>query len=344
MKIGILTQPLNANYGGVLQNYALQKILQRYGHNPLTINKMRVRKETLIKKFGKFVIRLLHSRYEHSYLTWKTRDKLVANIHSFISENITITPRIFTKEKFLKVIEQENCDAYIVGSDQCWRPIYSPDILNYFLDFCRDSKVRKIAYATSFGTDKWEFSPILTDSARNLIKNFDAISVREYSALNLCKSHLNADAEWVLDPTMLLDADDYSIFIRDKSKIGVTEYFLEDTELSKLLEKNILDKLKIDRVVKNHQSTMLKRFDSLKNYQAISVEEWLSNIANASYVITDSFHGVVFSIIFNTPFMVSLNTIRGNTRIESLLKDFNLEECIFNPDKDFKMPVFDESS
>ena len=341
MKIGILTQPLNANYGGVLQNYALQEILRRMGHEPLTLNRHRNRKDSPLKLLAKSFIRLTKPRYEYGYLSYKKRDLLARNINRFLTDNLNVTPRLLTENHFLEVIENEKCSAYIVGSDQCWRPIYSPNITDYYFDFCSEDDTTKIAYAASFGTAEWEYSHYLTDKVKSLIKNFDAVSVREDSAVKLCRDYLDTEATWVLDPTMLLDAEDYKKFFNHKTGTGLTSYFLEESDLSRQLENKVLETINPKRITRNNTGPFIKRFDSLKHYQAIPVETWLSNIAHAEYVITDSFHGVVFSIIFNKPFSVVLNSTRGNTRIESLLRDFNLQSSIYIPNQNFILPHYD---
>lgn len=111
-------------------------------------------------------------------------------------------------------------DAIIVGSDQVWRPDYSSCQPNYFLDFLpKDSKIRRISNAASFGGDNWDWSTELTARCAKLLQLFDAVSVREASGVRLCKEHFNVGAVNVLDPTMLLDPEDY-IAIIGKPKSG----------------------------------------------------------------------------------------------------------------------------
>src|SRR5690606_15864360 len=115
-----------------------------------------------------------------------------------------------TSDSGMKALNNIGFDTYIVGSDQCWRPKYSPNITNYFLDFLNDKQnVIRISYAASFGTSDWEFNEPETKMCRDLIQKFDAVSVRESSGIELCQKYLDKEAQHVLDPTMLLELDDY---------------------------------------------------------------------------------------------------------------------------------------
>lgn len=341
MLIGILTQALHGNYGGILQNYALQQVLINLGHTPCTIDRHFYRPDSNLKNVAKWFTRLIKPQYKSGLLSSKQRGKLVEEQMRFISTNINRIGPIYSQADFSKEVTSAKYDAFIVGSDQCWRPRYSTNILNYFLDFCADRPVRKIAYAASFGTDKWEYSSELTQSAANLAQKFNDISVREKSALDLCSTKFHIKASWVLDPTMLLGIAGFQKFINRTDSTGVTTYLLEDSiELKKLIKqvKNLTGE---SLVTNNLASPIFHRFESLKRHINISVEDWLSNIANAKFVITDSFHGAVFSILFNVPFIVVLNGIRGNTRLESLLSDFELDECLCKDTNVFRIPKID---
>ena len=232
-------------------------------------------------------------------------------------------------------------EAYIVGSDQCWRPCYSANIINYYLDFIK-TKAKRIAYAASFGVDKWEYSEEQTSIVRKYAKLFDAISVRENSGVVLCNDKLGVKASWVLDPTMLLGKDGFMKFVTPEDKNSyVLNYLLEESSEARQLVQHIANDINTTDIRSNIASPIFYRGESLNSHLNISVEQWLSNIYNASFVVTDSFHGAVFSILFNVPFVVKLNAIRGNTRLESLLTDFDLMDCICNDVLDVTIPTFD---
>lgn len=343
MRIAILTQALHGNYGGLLQNYALQQVLVGLGHTPCTIDRHFNRHGSPLKDFLKWIMRHIKSRYEIGYLTFQQRLMLISEQLRFIEQNIETTGPLYSQDSFDKEVNSGKYDVFIVGSDQCWRPIYSTNILNYFLNFTDDKQLR-IAYAASFGTDKWEYSTELTADVSKLAKRFKAISVRERGAVNLCREKLDVSVSWVLDPTMLLGADGFEKFLDRQKRKGITTYLLEETPESTQLINTVVNQTGIRSVTNNLSSPLFRRFEPIRNHKNISVEKWLSNIANSELTITDSFHGVVFSILFNVPFLVKLNGVRGNSRIESLLTDFGLEETLVDNMQDVHIPEFDWDS
>lgn len=341
MRIGILTLPLNGNYGGILQNYALQQVLKQMGHTPVTIDRHISRPESTIKRIAKIILRNRHSRFDSSQLTNAEKRVLYAPQMEFITRYIDRIGPIISQTDFDRIVGDASFDAFIVGSDQCWRPCYSANIANYFLDFAVNRDAKRVVYAASFGVDKWEFSEVQTAEVINAAKALDAVSVREESGKDLCAEYLGIDAEWVLDPTMLLGAEHFRQFVdtSDAQAEFITAYLLEESpEISILIEK-IKSLSGISRCKDNNTSKSFKRFTPVSHYNNVTLEKWITNIANANFVITDSFHGIVFSLLFNTPFIVRLNKTRGNARIESLLKDFGLEKCICRDVESLNLPI-----
>ena len=222
-------------------------------------------------------------------------------------------------------MQHNKFDCFIVGSDQVWRPCYSPCITDFFLkEVSAEANAVKIAYAASFGTNQWEFTADQTKECAELAKKFDAISVREDSGVILCEEYLGIDAEHLLDPTMLLKQEDY---IRLFTHAGVSEskgnlfcYVLDDN-----LEADcIIESLKKDGYIPNSAAISVTPSEELVRPYQISVEEWLRGIYDADLVVTDSFHACVFSILFNKPFVALGNRNRGNARFHSLLRMFGL--------------------
>lgn len=341
MKVAILTQPLHSNYGGLLQNYALQSVLKDMGHEVITIDRHISRSENVVKNLAKRILQIIRPSFDVSLLTKSQKAVLSRLQHQFIEQNINHTSRIYSQDFFNAYVTKHPMDAYIVGSDQCWRPCYSANIYNYYLDFVKDDS-KKIAYAASFGVDTWEYNEDITSVVSKFAKNFDSISVREQSGVALCAERLGVKASWVLDPTMLLGKDGFLKFVSPKKNEGyVLDYLLEESEDTRKLVQSIKDKMKASEVRSNLASPIFRRGESIKSHQNISVEQWLSNIYNASYVVTDSFHGAVFCILFNVPFVVKLNSVRGNARLESLLADFDLTDCICQSLQDITIRNFD---
>lgn len=334
MRIAIITLPLHGNYGGILQNYALQTVLKRMGHTVETVAFPRELKQPLWRKplaYGKrfikkFVFRKnVHIFYEQWYNA--TQPLLLRNVWKFVDNQIvTRTVSRFTN------IHEGDYDAFVVGSDQIWRPIYSyRPITDAYLSFARNWKdVRRIAYAVSFGTAEWEYTPGQTAQCAALVRLFDGVSVREDSAVKLCKEHFHCEAVHVLDPTLLLSAEDYVALFSDKlsepSRGQLLTYILDETP-----EKNhIVQKLAGHYHYQPYRAN--SRFEDgdapLEERVQPPVEQWLKDFYDAKFVVTDSFHATVFSILFGKPFIVIANKARGLSRIESLLKMFGLEKHV----------------
>ena len=227
-----------------------------------------------------------------------------------------------------------------MGSDQVWRPLYSPCITNYFLDFLStDDKVKKVAYAASFGVDDWEFTEEETIVCRDLLKSFDGVSVREDSAVDLCAKYLDReDALHVLDPTMLLEKEDY-IHLVEKENEPKSEGNLFCYVLDKSEEKDkIINAIagEINAAPFTRMPKCPKTYENLKNRLEDcvfpTVTSWLRAFMDADMVVTDSFHGCVFSIIFNKPFWVIGNKGRGMARFNSLLSLYGLQNRLINSD------------
>lgn len=330
MKVCILTQPLHKNYGGLLQAYALQKVLIDDGHEVLTAD-IPFKKPRMfglpsiikasIKRyiFNKDVTRLLPiSKKEKSYIQQKT-DK-------FIFKYLKLTERIKSTSQIDR-LDKYNFDAFIVGSDQVWRPRYSPGITTYFLDFLKNrDDVIKMSYAASFGIDNCnEFSDIEKAKCGELAKKFHAVSVREDSAVDLCRKEFGIYAEHVLDPTLLLDKETYIDLIEQDS---IPEH--EGNMMVYVLDRSSDKQAIIDKVAQHKELTPYAVMPD-DNGIYPSVTQWLRGFMDAEYVVTDSFHGVAFSIIFNKPFIAIGNKDRGLARFLSLLNIFDLtDRLVFN--------------
>ena len=343
MKIAILTQPLKSNYGGLLQAYALQKSLSKLGHDATTVNRFFLPK-TKLKVLENFIKRVLlvyiKGRKDIEVFplqpSKKEEEIMATNTSAFIKNNIALTKTISSTVELEEMIEEY--DAFVVGSDQVWRPKYSPSIYNYFLDFIEKDnpkKVKKLSYAASFGVDSWEFTPEETSKCSSLIKNFDAVSVREDSGVALCKTYLGATATHVLDPTLLLSKEDYlNIITKEElvSKEKTLMAYVLDTSVEKIAQlKDIAKQLNVKLIyVEPDTGFTEERRNNIEQYILPTVGKWLSDFFNAEYVITDSFHGTVFSIIFNKKFIAIGNKKRGISRFTSILNLLGLTDRMVN--------------
>jgi hypothetical protein len=325
-KIGILTQHLHNNYGGLLQAYALQKILHKQGNDVLTIDFPRIEKPRLwgIEQILRNIIRkyLLRRNLKSIFpITEEQKASIGRETRRFVAENIRTTQKITNIDQF-SYLDSYQFDAYIVGSDQVWRPQYSPGISAFFLEFLgNDIQTKRIAYAASFGTDNCdEFTETELVKYSALCQKFDGIAVREDSAVELCKNNFSVSVEQVLDPTMLLEKEDY-IDLINKDDIPSSAGNMMVYVLDRSPEKESM----INQVA---ETRGLKPFTVMPTESTgvfPPVTQWLQGFMGADYVVTDSFHGVAFCIIFNKPFIAIGNKSRGLARFTSVLKKFDLE-------------------
>lgn len=356
MKIGILTQPLQNNYGGLLQNYALQQILIRAGHDVITIDQGTPHISRSIKDrlYGWILSTLKPDKYGRpKYQPTENEQKVIRrNTDYFINKYIHHTTRMMSYQDFYEEARRSNYDAYVVGSDQCWRPCFNPFLLSMFLDFVKEEPgIKRIAYAASFGTYSWDIDDAITPMCASLAKLFDIITVREDNAVSLCKDHLGVNSFHVLDPTMLLRRGDYESIIESEGEpihTGTLFYYILDPSMKKKgIIAHISNSLNLQpfTVLPKCQAENRTRKDVKKRISDCifpSVTSWLRAFSDAKMVVVDSFHGAVFSIIFNKPFWVIANEGRGNARFDSLLKLFHLENR-FIPDLSEKQIKWDES-
>lgn len=336
MRIGILTLPLHTNYGGILQAYALQTVLERMGHEVVvfdTPNKCPLPPfKDIPKCFLKRIVKKLLGRNQKIFYEYYQNNKVIP----VVSQNTQrfINAYIHRKEiRDFKELVEDSYDAIVVGSDQIWRPIYfvpgwrRQSIENAFLSFTSKWKIKRLSYAASFGTKEWEYTNEQTLKCKSLLQVFDAISVRENDGVTLCKEYFDIDPVHVLDPTMLLNEADYSIFFQKgntpMSKGTLLNYILDVNENKKTLIRDVanLKKMIAFSVNNSYENDETK---PLNERIKPSVEIWLRVFYDAEFVITDSFHACVFSILFKKQFVVVGNKERGLSRIESLLKCFGI--------------------
>lgn len=359
MKIGIITQPLHTNYGGLLQNYALQQILKRMGHDVTTVRYFNPDRSLLDKWKGWLKYSVLHRLHPDRYKTpaYVINNREISEIRKntdvFVDKYIYCTPIIDSHEGFAN-LNNAGYEAFVVGSDQCWRLEYNREFLyEMFLSFLpAESSVRRVAYAASFGTGEWELDEEQTQRCAALAKKFSSISVREDSGIELCKDYLGVGSSQVLDPTLLLDRNDYLELLKKEPdnvpQKSLFTYILDpNPDTAKFIETVSGATGLTPFSIMPRQADSYKAFfrmkKHLKEYVFPSPLRWLRAISDSEMTIVDSFHGMVFSIIFNKPFWVIGNASRGMARFKSLLKVFGLEERLVqinDVDKiDVKQPV-----
>lgn len=344
LKIGILTLPIAENYGGILQAVALYRLLHNQGHDVVLLYKQSATTQVLWKKIVKEI--LLNIPFQ-DFKNLKANKKLNEEreirkkLHRpFVEEEIfKISPDLYTKNDLANFAKQEKIDVIVVGSDQVWRKQYINDkyYKSYFLDFVDGTKTKKIAYAASFGKDIWEGENDSQEIAKCLA-DFIAVSTRELSGVSICKDRFAySNAKHVLDPTMLIGKDVYLDMISkydvsNISKCELVTYVLDEADEKKEIIEFV--QKRIDAQNTKH----LKGFNPTNT--TYTVPQWVASFANTDTVVTDSFHGMVFSIIFEKNFVVIGNHSRGLDRFVSLLGLLGLEDRLVFDVKDLEGKEF----
>lgn len=345
MKIGIITYwKAKDNYGQILQSFALQEYLRKHGHEPFLMRYNDNPRLEATFKWSRILIYLLKLPI---YVSWFVKQKQMQNkvtkyeqsvvnvdrhFTDFMRTNIAHTEEVYTEENIRQ--NPPVADAYICGSDQIWAGDWA-----YYLDFAPDDKP-KIAYAPSLG-GLTKFPIEYEEHMKALLARFSFIGMREQSGVDVCHRLGRKDAVKVVDPTLLLTREDYDkVRISTKcDKPYLLMYILGNPMACKVEEIFEYAKsrgLDVKYVTSGHA-------DNHEHIYA-QVGEWIDLIANADMVITNSFHGTVFSLIYHTPFItIPLNNgyERMNTRVEELLMEGgltsqlykgNLAQCHANPD------------
>ena len=330
-KIAILTQPLITNFGGTLQAFALQKLLTKKGYDVEIIN-YQYHQISDVKKFLSIIKNRILGKNKIYPFFEKELDLIRMEHKRFIKIYMKCSKIIYSVNDLKGYFKEKKFDAVVVGSDQVWRVAYSPRIESFFLDFLDDNeKIKKVAYSASFGIDNWQFNKEKTIEIQKLIHKFDAIAVREVSAVGICNEFLNIEVQHTLDPTLLLEPRDYLELLSISDNVSCNKgkiftYVLDNDNKKKEVIEKIAKKMNKD-IFTNQPKNKVKNNLFIKNYESYiypSIENWIKSFHEADFIITDSFHGTVFSIIFNKPFISIVNNERGASRFESLLEQLGL--------------------
>lgn len=342
MKIGLLTLPLGSNYGGILQAYALFTFLKKIGHDVYYINRQENKRSRLIIPLVYIKRIFLKLVGQNKYpLNIEKYNRFVCQ-HTLQFMNDFLQPRtiLYQSSEELLNISSYAFDAYVVGSDQVWRGCLK-NLLDYYLSFTYNLKGKRIAYAVSFGVDDREYSAKKIKDCRQLVRNFQAISVREFSGIQLCQEYFGVIPIQVLDPAFLLSVTDY-ISLMEKSldtSEKIVTYILDITSD----KRKLIDLIEVHMNRNIYDIRVINKNKIIDEQVLLPIPTWLRAIYSAKFVITDSFHGCVFSILFNKPFIVYGNPQRGLTRIYSLLRMFHLEERLVIDTNNFSESMIDKS-
>ncbi|MDO8241158.1 MAG: polysaccharide pyruvyl transferase family protein [Candidatus Moranbacteria bacterium] len=308
--VGIFNMRLpSRNFGATLQAFALWKSIENLGYTAKIIN---------------YISEIPESK----------EDKLCAiGFYKFRENFIKTTHVCKTDNDLVKLNEQ--FDTFVVGSDQVWNynylsNVFKNDIGKYFLNFVFPSK-NIFSYAPSFAETHWKGTIDEIKKVKDALTNFSAISVREKEGVDICKNIFGFDAQCVLDPTFLIDESGYQEIINDDIIEEHTEKYIAYFSLDEKLEEAIKINPFVTNVIEKMNGNLLnirgieKEIFGKKRFVYHSVSHWLNYIKNSEFVITDSYHCVIFAIIFKKQFIVIARDYAGNNRLESLLTTLNIK-------------------
>lgn len=324
-KVGIVTITKGSNYGNRLQNYAMQTVLQRQGYYPETIQK-----ETDILKGFK---RIKFNFKNIFNIKCSLFEKRMYRFFQFNKRNITFSKKLLSEKKENHSIA-EMYDYFVCGSDQIWNPYFSINTDLNYLSFVSDKK--KVAVSASFGVDNIPVEK--QQHIKELLEALDAISMREYTGEEIVKKLTNKSCITVIDPTLALSEKEWEKMekapkSRDKDKKYNFCYLLGNYDISFI--QTITNNAKSDQ---RDVAYLWNEFVPLQ-YQgsefAMDPSEFVWLIHHCEKVITDSFHAVVFSLIFHKPFIVVPRSVDEgmrdmSSRFKQLEKMFDIKDMLYN--------------
>lgn len=317
MKVGILTFHKAVNYGAILQAYALHKALENEQIDNEIVDYTNNKIDNNYKLFTHKSMKRFISDICYSYIKIKKKRKF----NCFMREHIKLSKECKSYED-LKKIDNEY-DAFITGSDQVWNYKHTGMDKGYFLNFTSENR-KKNSYAASFGID--EIPKEQKEEYYEMLKDFNNISVRENGGKKIIKDLLQKECSVNIDPSFLIPKEEWRrILKKPKEKDYILIFVMQKNKTifefaEKLAKEKNLEIIYISDSFK-------KRIKGKYKY-TLSPTEWLGYFFNAKYIITNSFHGLAFSLILNKNFFVELQKppATGNARLEQLIELFKVQD------------------
>ena len=353
MKVALAINYDYHDYGGMLQAFATQRFLEKQGIDSDAINFDNVKGDISRRKWKYFLSNMMDisivkekSRLIEKKIRQKTNARLKAQMaerdnafDKFCTSHFKVS-RPFDSWDDMAESSQKEYDAVIVGSDQLWLP--SNVMADYYTLNWVPEKVKKIAYATSFGIGN--IPQKYKEMYRQYLIRIDYLSARETSGQEIISELTDRSVPLVNDPALLLDANGWDEVIKDKPIINdkyIFCYFMGDNPEQRDFVKRLAKEKGLKIVALLHLDQFIETDEHYADYTPwdISPDDFVNLIKYAEYVCTDSFHGTVFSIIYSRNFFTfkrfnkkaSLST---NTRITSLLTRVGLmDRLVENLDK-----------
>lgn len=322
MKIGILTFHRAYNYGAVLQAYALKNVINGLGAEADIVDYVCPQVDLdhhpkyTVKKFGlpKAVIKF-YGRFAKSFAFEKFK------------KNKLCDGKEYTQDTIKEALKEY--DLFIAGSDQIWSNVFSGFDKTFLLDFI-DDKTKKYSYAASFGFS--EFPEGTKDVYSRYLSEFMNISVREQSAVEMLKKECGLDASVNLDPTLILGTDKWRKFAKKPNinKKYILIYTIQPPVNLIKYAKILAEKTGYELI---YLSNSYKEYREIRHERLVSPEEFVGWFENAEYVLTNSFHGTAFSLIFNKNIVAEIKTQKSlNTRSRDILRICGLDNRILDGD------------
>lgn len=323
MKVGILTFHASHNYGSMLQSYALQHVLTSIGVENEIINFRSDIQKALITP----PLSIRHPL--SSFLRLIRQPKRTIDLHnkycrfeSFIETDLVVGPEVHSIKEVENYVMNSNFDAIITGSDQIWNPECFDFDMSYLVDF--DFSGKRIAYAPSLGTYPESISAEILNKMSHAINRYHSLSTREKRGCDILSTITEKHVDLVLDPTLLLDKSDYEVLTNESKSVNEPYvfyytpreepgYFARALEFCRMIGHKILV---TQDYCEYSGSDIIRCLDC-------GPKEFLSIVKNASLCVGNSFHLLVFSLIFNKEFYILAN--EPDSRMLNILSPLQLE-------------------
>ena len=334
-RVGIITLHRVVNYGSVLQTYALQEKIKQLGYIPEVIDYYpeRLTKIGMLKRIknkGEKYKKSIIIRNSARMIIYPSYIKRFKTFFSFLDKYVNMTKKTYKDEESINN-EVFDYDIYCTGSDQVWNSGWNEKIDHpYFLTFAPENK-KKIAYSASFGKSNLDENEI--DETKEMLSRYDSISVREKSGVDIIKKLGISNVVNVVDPTLLLTGNEWRKISsqRYKEKKYILVYNLNRNKKIDNYAKKLSELTGLKIVYLSYQ--LHEFYKKGKMVCNPKVEDFISLIDNASYVITDSFHATAFSLNLNTQFII-VYPGKYSTRLQSVLELLNLENRVAKDEND----------
>ena len=341
MRVGIITHYYNSsNYGGNLQAYALCRVVDSLGYEvyqiqydrsedkPFWRDKRNIRyiPKCLLKK----IYFMLRAMYRNICTDREITDGLIKRavaIHRFNQGMVPHSPGVYTRKDIASAVEEY--DIFITGSDQVWHPMAVCEA--YLLDFVDGKKFPKLSYAASIAVDV--LTAVQMNRYQDSLKDYQAISVREGNAVEMVKSMTDISVEQVLDPTLLLDVEQWNeLAVAEKIQERYLYcHFLGDEEQPRIMAKEYAREKGLKIVTIPYLSGSYRKCDAdfgdIRLFE-VGPPEFISLIKHCDCVFTDSFHATVFSLLYHKEFFAfDRSTVQSmGSRIHNLTELFDVQD------------------